>query len=285
MSTKLRILGLVTAATLAGSCNLEVHEDGHDESDPWMDGGGQQACFEYCAHLAECGTIQVAERSACRRACLRSMEADEETASDVCQCVSGTVCWPETDLWERCGQRPLPYLGEARPDGNDRWEDGTGADGADSVADKTAGADPVTDPGSGGATHLDEVTAAAPSPAVEDNDQRSDGTGAGGESSVGDETKGADPGIDQRSAPDASLATAVEVAPIPAQCTKNHDCANNEDCIAGQCLLRCLATCQCPAGQACNATGYCEMPTEMPPDCIDECDCMAGYRCEAGQCV
>lgn len=66
-------------------------------------------------------------------------------------------------------------------------------------------------------------------------------------------------------------------------CKVNHDCATGEDCIDKQCLPRCVASCQCSDGQACE-DGYCKTPMVPATACETSCDCTSGEDCKNGFC-
>ena len=63
------------------------------------------------------------------------------------------------------------------------------------------------------------------------------------------------------------------------ECRSTLECGLDQDCVEGECLTRCAASCNCPAGLTCDETDdYCrDLP--IPESCTTDCDCPGGYEC------
>jgi len=81
-------LSLLTFSVVG--CNIEVNEG---YSDDWLEDGtlserAEAACQSYCLRLIECDVVSDGAFQACTELCVDRYEADEDTVSEGCECVS-----------------------------------------------------------------------------------------------------------------------------------------------------------------------------------------------------
>lgn len=248
---------------LGGGCSVSVSEDHEAE---WEDVG--EICLEYCNQLVRCEDIPSSDEGACRDDCERAFEEDPGEAVLACQCVIHRSCASPETLVTACGDGALPGMQLEPIKENAAKEDDQHEDAPPGTAEGTAG------------TTANDADNAGGAPGTTDAGE----AGAGGE--VAEEAQAGSSGMGVGSEAEVDEEPIAESQPTGA-CARNHDCEANEDCIDGRCLLRCVASCQCPEGQACTEPGYCGEPEAPDPVvvCTDDCDCPSGLRCADGNCT